>query len=340
VIPPWLVALAFATSAAVARAEPSPEAVRLEYSAPPGCPLAESFVEQVSERTSRGRFAEPGELARTFSVTLSEDPPGFSGSLEFLDAAGARVSRRVHGERCDAVVSSLALITALSLDATLRRDDNAGAEPEPEPEPKPEAERSLPPSPEPRAHVPPRKPFVLPRLVPRRQLESARVGLLGGYGTALAAARLGLLAELGWSSRVALRLAAHYDWHEVSLDPERRAKLRQQGLELSLCPRRWHRAPFVVSPCVAVDLGTLRGRGVPSEGLPSVRAEVVWWSSLSLQLGVAYEPAFPFWIELGAALEAPLRAGYRFTFENPRKIAYTVPYLAGSAAIVSGVRFW
>ncbi len=100
--------------------------MRVQYGAPASCPDAESFATQLRERTQRGRLAEPNELARTFSVTLAADAQGFSGEVEFLDESGAKVNRRVHGEQCEAVVSSLALITALALDATLRSEDGEG----------------------------------------------------------------------------------------------------------------------------------------------------------------------------------------------------------------------
>jgi len=108
-----------------ARAEGTEEtAVRIQYRAPTACPDAASFMAQLRERTARGRFAEPNELARTFDVELSADAQGFTGDLEFLDDSGAKVSRHVHGEQCAAVVSSLALITALALDAAV--PSNAG----------------------------------------------------------------------------------------------------------------------------------------------------------------------------------------------------------------------
>jgi hypothetical protein len=112
--------LVLSATAAVAHAQSHEDAVRLQYAAPPQCPDSASFLAQLRERMARGRLAESGELARTFGVSIAADATDFSGRVELVDESGTTVSRRVHGEQCEAVVSSLALITALSLDATLR----------------------------------------------------------------------------------------------------------------------------------------------------------------------------------------------------------------------------
>lgn len=340
---PWLAALALVTCATTTPAMSAPatapsEGLRLEYSAPDACPGAEAFAVQLRDRTSRVRFAEPGELARTFVVSLRAEPPGYTGSVEFLDDTGESVSRRVHGERCEAVVSSLALITALALDATLRVEEAEAVPAEPAPPAVPVASEAPVVS-----AVPAPRPAPAPALAPavkERSLEGARVGLLGGYGSALGGARAGLLAELDWKTGLALRLSAHYDWHEAALDEGRSARLRQQGLELSVCRRRWRLSVLAIAPCAAVDFGSLRAEGVRSDRLTSVRADVIWWSALALQLGVAYEPPVPVWVELQLAAQVPLRAGYRFIFDSPRGVAYEVPFLAGSGALAAGVRFW
>ncbi|HEX2671752.1 MAG TPA: hypothetical protein VHM25_12810, partial [Polyangiaceae bacterium] len=62
----WQVLLSVVAFTAPARAQPSEEAVRILYRAPTSCPDAASFATQLRERTQRGRFAEPSELARTF----------------------------------------------------------------------------------------------------------------------------------------------------------------------------------------------------------------------------------------------------------------------------------
>ncbi|HYQ14532.1 MAG TPA: hypothetical protein VEQ58_02205 [Polyangiaceae bacterium] len=322
------------TCATTSLAQPSPtalpeEAVRLQFTAPPGCPDAASFVAQVRARTARGRIAEPAELARTFNVVVAADERGFNGTIEFLDESGASVSRRVPGEQCDAVVSSLALITALALDATLRTDEAEPAAPPVEPAP------ALPPPPAPPAPI-----ASQPFRVKQSSLESARLGLLASYGSALGAARFGLLGQLDWRRGFSLRLTAHYASREVTVDGGRSAKLRSPGLEASVCPARLRARTLVLTACATLDVGWLRASGVQSEQLASVSADTIWWAAAGARFGAAWEPRSPFWLELFAAAEFPLRAGYQFRFENPRVVAYEVPYFGGSAALAAGVRFW
>lgn len=308
--------------------------MRLQYAAPPECPDSARFVAQLRERTARGRLAEPEELARTFSVSIAADESGFSGRVELVDESGTTVSRRVHGEQCEAVVSSLALITALSLDATLR--------PEPS-EPAGSAPALALPRREPARPVvaPPRaEPRVSPRRVKRGALKAARVGLTVGYGSALGAPQSGLLAELDWYSGWALRLGAHYAWRELSVDAGRSARLRSPALTTGLCFLRLAARALALSPCAGLELGSLRAEGVPSEQLTSATSHGIWWASVRAELGLAWEPPGPFWVELRGAAVFPLRAGYRFTFERPGVTAYEVPYVGGSGALGAGVRFW
>ncbi|HYP90197.1 MAG TPA: hypothetical protein VEQ59_18630 [Polyangiaceae bacterium] len=320
------------TWATTAVAQPTHgEAVRLEYAAPPECPDAASFVAQVRARTERGRLAEPEELARTFKVVVAAAERGFSGSIEFLDESGASVSRRVPGEQCEAVVSSLALITALALDATLRGDDDEPVAAPTEPVAVPIAV-ALP--------AAPRRESKQPSRVMRRSLEGARLGLLGGYGTALGSARLGVLGQLDWRSGVSLRLTAHYRWRELTVDAGRSVELRSPGIEVSLCPKRFRIKTLTVAPCAALDVGWLRAEGVLGGRLASARADTIAWAAAGARVGVAWEPSSPFWLEVLVAAEFPLRAGYRFRFERPEATAYQVPYLATSGALATGVRFW
>ena len=330
-----------ATGAAPLRAQPAQppqpveEAVRLQYQAPEQCPDAATFAAQVRSRTLRGRFADTNELARTFAVELSADAQGFSGELEFLDESGATVSRRVHGEQCDAVVSSLALVTALALDVKLQsgQADSVAAPAQP---------ADATPLPAPRA---PTKALAQSTRSSAsagaaRSLRAARIGALAGYGSAIRGPQLGLLGQLDFARNWALRLSAHYGWQEHVAATGRSASLQLSGLAFSVCPWRFRRGAVAVAPCAALDLGWLRAAGVASEQLTSTRTETIWWTSLGAQLGLSWEPDPSFWLELRGALEFPLRAGYRFTFDNPSEIAFEVPSVAGSAAIAAGVRFW
>lgn len=317
------------------------EAVRFQFAAPAECPDAVEFTARVRERTSRGRTAEPGELARTFNVQVLVAASGFAGQIEFLDDHGAPVNRRLTGEQCDAVVSSLALITALALDATLRE-----AEPAPEPaapaatEAKPiSAPSPAPAKPEPKA-PPPRRPA--PTSL------RARIGFGGAYGTSLRgpdrfllAQQGSLIAQLEWGNGPALRLAAHLDQHELAVDAGRVADLRILGVETSVCPLQLRSKGAGLYPCAVVDLGSLRGEGKLGDKLTSATGEAIFWASLGAEVRWLVEPAtLPIWVELRAGLGFPLVATHQFVFRNPQALVYEVPRVTGVGGLAFGVRFW
>jgi hypothetical protein len=323
-----LVALVTSLSAPTLAQE---EAVRFRYEAPSECPAAEAFTARVRQRTSRGREADAEQMARTFAVTIRADAPGFTGSIEFLDDQGAPVSRRVHGEECDAVVSSLALITALALDATLR--DEPAPEAEVDAMPKPEVTPS-PPAPAPITT----RPLAAP--APEAPwLENARVGLGVAYDANLSAPSFGLLGQLDFRGTWALRLLLHYEDSTIAVDSGRAVGVRLLGLETSVCPPRVSVDDFAIQACAAFDLGSLRARGIQSEALVSVSSETRAWAALGPELRLSWLPREAFWAELRGALPVPLRP-HTFTLENPDRTAYDIPAVSVQAGIAAGVRFW
>ena len=328
----WFAALVCSLSfASPAWAEPVEEAVRFQYTAPPECPDANSFVARVRVRTPRGRLAEEGELARSFTLSVGADATGFLGGIEFLDDTGTQVSRRVRGEQCEAVVDSLALITALALDATLREEEQA---------PSPPAKQLAPSRSPPPATKPLPTPST-PRHAPARPaLSSARVGVAGGYDSGVDAFPLGLLGQLDWRSGLALRFIAHYaSDDDFTVDDQRSASLQRLGLESAVCPWRLGAGELALAPCVDFDLGSLRVQGVKGGKLTSATGDTIFWASAGLELRLAWEPDVPFWVELHGAVGFPL-VRRSFEFEQPQKTVYEVPAFTGNAGVATGVRFW
>lgn len=321
-------------SPAFAQTLAAEEAIRFEYVAPADCPDQAAFTVRVRERTQRGRSAEPGELARRYRVRISATDSGFGGELEFLDASGASVSRRVQGEQCDAVVTSVALITALAIDASLR-SESGGIETELEPAPtRAPAAPAVPPPPRlpaPVAAAPaPSSPSRL----------SARAGAAGGYDSALGAFTWGLLGQLDWRRTWTLRLTAHLASAERTVD-ERRADLRLMAIELSICPRLLKASAFAFYPCGVLDLGSLSAEGVEGGKLVSGNAAATFWAAAGPGLRLAWEPEAPFWIELQGRVAFPL-VSHEFVFDEPLVVAYDLEpaNVAAGAGIAAGMRFW
>ena len=94
----------------------STEPIRLVVHASPSCVEIGVFAAEVTARTARARLAAPGELARTFTVTLAEEGPLVRGVLTIDDPAGIGGRREVTGSTCTEVASALALVTALAID--------------------------------------------------------------------------------------------------------------------------------------------------------------------------------------------------------------------------------
>ena len=90
--------------------------IRLEYSAPEGCPGREVFWSEVRARTPRAVPAHEGEPARGFRVVLAWTEAGAQGTLTLTERNGATSSRVVDGDTCPAVASALALVTVLAID--------------------------------------------------------------------------------------------------------------------------------------------------------------------------------------------------------------------------------
>jgi hypothetical protein len=312
-----------------ADAKESAQAVRFQYEAPAECPGVAELTARVRERTERGRPAEASELARTFVLRIARDGAGFVGSVEFLDDSGSSVDRLVRGEQCDAVVSSLALITALALDATLNED-----EPDPVLAPPP-APRTLPRvAPAPSTVPPPR-----PRPMTPARSVAARVGAVGSYATAIDSWTYGLLGQLDWPGGLALRFVGHYASDDRVVDRGRRANLRLMGVTGSGCYWSLRGEAFSLQPCLGLDFGSLRGRGIQSDALPKAYSQTMVWAALGPELRLAWEPAPPFWLELHGNLHFPLVA-YEFRFELPDRLVYEPPRVTAALGVATGVRFW
>jgi hypothetical protein len=249
-----------------------------------------------------------------------------------------KVARHLHGEQCEAVVSSLALITALALDATLRHAEET-------PPPLADASASsnaLSPQVLPRAvavtPAPALEPVTPPRRISGRRGTGARVGVGGGYDSSIHALPFALLGQLDWRSGFALRFTARYATDEFVVDEGRRAVLRRVGLETSACPWRLAAGVWGLSPCAAFDLGTLRAEGVKADRLTSASGKTIFWASVGAELRLAWEPDAPVWIELRAAAGFPL-VSHQFMFKFPDANVLTVPRFSAAAGLTTGVRF-
>jgi hypothetical protein len=319
------------TPGAVNALERAKEAVRFEYGAPAECPAESEFAQRVYQRSSWGRAALSGELARSFRVTLELDANGSRGRVEFVDAEGTPVTRSVRGASCDEVASGIALVTALAIDA---RTDAAAAQPEPA--------VTLPPPPA-------APPAALPvaRTEPIESARSARArawlaaGIGGGYvgwlgpggGVGVDVFVSGALSQGG----PALRLSGIHVLSSGSAGP-REARFRAWGGRLDACPLTAVSGVMFFQPCGGLDFGSLQASGVKSAALPEPEDASHGFLDLLLigRFGVVLERRLL--LELRGELSRPLLT-HEFGFERPHEVLFRPPFLALGAGAGVGVRF-
>ncbi len=343
----WLLTASAGAQSTVSPASGQEERVRVEYHAPAACPSEAEFQERVRSRVQRARFAEPGEPAHAFDVSVEhvERATGFLGHLEFVDTDGQRAVRLLRGQGCDELVSSLALITALALDdrAAEAPPDAASREPSPppaatsKPTPKPNPER--PPSPPPRVPEPPAP------ARPRGSRFQVELGVNAGalsWVHARAALQFGVYVELAprapsWR----VRLSAFDARRSVTLPSDGRADFPADFLRLEGCPVTlalgWD---FSLSPCAAFDGGQLRATAQPSDTLIPRQTndnDILWAAGVALlRLNWVYRERLV--LGLDAELGVPF-VRHSYTVENPNHTVLVVPKIGVGGNFGLGLRF-
>jgi hypothetical protein len=289
----------------------------------------------------RARYAEPGELARAFDVTVQSAPgvSGFLGHLEFVGADGQHAERNVRGATCDELASSLALITALAIDDRVEPAEPADMPPVPAPPPL--APSAPPKEAKPSLSASPRE--------PERSLPATRarlrwdLGLSAGAATWItsdAAVSLGAYFELGssasgWSTR--LSVFDLRQTHEVT--DVGSADFATDWARLEGCPFALPFSPQLsVTPCAAIDLGVLHASAVKSTSLQPRASSNSLWAAGALLLRLGWQTT-PRWVlGLDGELGLPLTRS-TFQFQNPTATLFETPRIGGGGKIWLGLRF-
>jgi hypothetical protein len=328
--------VAIALVASPAAAEPAVDPVRFDYRAPGVCPDAEAFARRVSERTTRVRLGEPGELSRTFVVEVAFDEDGASARVEFTDTRGTSVVRAVRGETCDEVVSAIALVTALAIEAGT--DAEGESVPPIAPAPSAAAPPIVRPSP-----VSPRK---RPLPAPEPDAVVGSVGVETGVSTWLGpppALGLGVFGEVGAYAGASGRLTLLGTTASTLVPLEgtsryRRGDFRALLARIEGCPvAMLLGAGFRLVPCVAVGLGALEGAG-QAETVSPARSKTIVWADVvpALRLDFTVADSLVFFAE--GELGLPL-VRHRFVFEGPEDEVWNVPVAGAGASFGMAWRF-
>ena len=320
------------------------EVVRLEYAAPESCPDEQVFVARVRARTAHGRFAEPGELARTFEVSLvaSEQGASFAGQIEFIDVGGERARRSVTGATCDEVTSSLALIMALSIDDRVAPTEARESAPSPSAQP---AAPSAPPKeakPSPPASFSPAPTRGEPTLLRLRWDIGVNVGALT-WLTPRAAPLVGLFGEVGsrersWSARLSA-----FSVRQTKTVSIGQADFETDWLRAEFCPVAFAATRRVAfTPCAGFDAGAFFATA-EGDSLTNIHNRTSFWASGAALLRLDWEVAGRLILGLDGELGVPLvRQGFGFNDPPPAQTTtelFHVPALGVGAKAGVGLRF-
>lgn len=337
-------ALAFAFALAVGAqtsgaASDETEPIRLEYTAPAGCPDADDFGRRVYGRTNKARAAEGSEPARTFIVVIEASGAETQGSLVVREDGMSTLARRVSGKNCDEVSRALALATALAIDPEAALEV---------PEPPPgdggvsgaAGTTSSTPVPPPDAKPPDDTP---PDEPPKKPRADERMALLFGAAAAFGPApnpSFGASAGLEWDGPVAQPSAFGADL--VFLTGADQAVASAESSFMFAFARPYacpigvgSGADLAFMPCVGAELGAVFAKG---SGLENPATETRFWAAgeLTLRLDVALSDEW--FLDATGGVVFPFTR-YRFVFRTPDTSIYDVPGVTAAAGLRAGRRF-
>jgi hypothetical protein len=308
------------------------ESVRVEYTAPAGCPDQVAFEAELTQHLGSETFARFGELARTLAVAIEPAPDGFRAGVALVDRRGVSVERAISAPTCDQAMHAIALIAALAARSQVEQTNRASEEDAPgvaadsaEPAPPlPQVARQ-----EPSARQPPspgRAPAVTPRARSVTYGLSAGMGAATGVGPRVAPGLLVLFraALAGNPEHSVLLSAMGYDTFRSSLDVAD-VRFRVLKARLEVCPAeprfggRW-----LASACAGFEVGSQAARSYP-DGIrvEAPRSVTRRWTAATFaaRLGLSVNALrFALGPELGVPLE---RNGYALT--RPDRLVYRVP---------------
>jgi hypothetical protein len=305
--------------------EDDAEAIRLSYSALGHCPDEADFSARVRARTTRLRFAQPGETARRFDVTLFDGAPA-SGEISVVDAEGPHGARRVRAATCAEVADAIALIVALAV------------------------------NPETPAHhdsVPVRAGTRIPGASdasPARRTETTSAEVTSTAGRVFAGADLALnggvtpdvLAAgspyLGWQATDGtlapeLRLSAIRSMSNEAVS-NGQASFAWTAGRLDGCPVAWQAAALRVAPCARIEAGAMQ---VETTGVPAPRTRLGGWFAAGALMRAEWGLVDALFVD--AELAALVRATNDRFVVLPDTTLYQVRLMGLGAALGLGARF-
>jgi hypothetical protein len=348
------IAVGVAASAAVSAGTARAEALRIAYEAPAECPGNEAFAAAVRAQTKSAVLTTEGEGERTISVRIVRLEKELLGRLAIeepgREASGVSV-REVTAATCDEVVSALALMTALAIDAHPKDRPSGppapghtagspagGDAPRRSPSAPPTLKKQAQKRARPSASTPDTgAPEIAARHTTRPRWElGAHAGAFGAVAPNLAWGAVSFLDRsvwdttgAAWSIRLGLALA---ESPSVGL-AEGTAVFRWTVARIAACPLAVSAGPLTGRPCVGLDAGALRGRG---SGLPRPLEETRGWLAATVHGRLQIHLGEGVYLEAEGGFTLPFVRD-RFVFVKPARAIHAVPPLSGFTTVGLGV---
>jgi len=302
--------------------------IATQYDAPEECPAEPEFLEDLMSRVDAIRRPDSGDSPWRIHVTLRASEDEFTGEITVEAGDGTATTRRVDGPHCNEVVSALALIAAVTIEATVeaRAAERASMVPIAPSPTRPEVDR------------PARSPAAdQRRAINRDWTTGARFLSMGAVAPAMlqgGAMYVGYEPpRSGFDTRLRLSMA----WFpsrrfEVDGSP---AEVGWSGLRLEGCPVRLGLSDAaILAPCVTAGLGQLRAKGDFEAG----RVSASTW----VDVGVGGELELPVYgnltVGLQAAAIAPLTRD-KLVFDGPSAVVHEPPRVGVFLAAGIAMRF-
>ncbi|MDB4937573.1 MAG: hypothetical protein JWP87_4545 [Labilithrix sp.] len=326
--------------------------VKIDYETRPGCPDADTFVREVLSRAPRARVGSASDGARSLVARVRAGARGLEGVLSVRDADGHTTERAVHGQRCEELVTALAVIAALVIDPLTARAEpfepdaatgttDAATTDSPDAAPAalpqldaaaPEAALSAPTADGPTGHPGPGTNDGW------KTSAGAAVGVVGGTAPSVLLS-MPVFVEVSRRAEAIVEPTARLRFERTAVGVTRKGGsggasfVRTVGAA-DLCAIALRGRSIRAQPCARAELGGVYAKGL--EIVPA-RGEMRPWLALGPVARARVDVIGPLFVELEAAL---LFAVVRDSFYvEPGTLLYRPPALGATTAFGAGLAF-
>lgn len=336
---PWTVIVAVAIGlclTAFASAEPS-ETPPIAYYASSECPTRNEFMVEVDER-AEGAMGPTNPDLPPYVVEVGQNDQGAFAIFQYQDASGSRVDRSFKAESCKEVASAVALVVALALQGGKVR------EPEPDALQQQEQESGETNDAQQQGIDRTKEPTdnALDKEVGSVDWQFGASVLVDSLTIPELLIKAGVFGGITWNENGSGIQASFVFGNSGIVERSgRSASFLLLAGRIDVCPLHILRiSNFVVHPCLAVEMGSVRSSGEQTEGFRSETHEKFWSAGGPLlRIRAAIYDLF---LEVNGGAWFPLIRGtdkYVFDAIESERSFYVIPDIGGTLGVNVGYRF-